>query len=68
MIKKGVQTRPIWGLIHEQKPYIGSQTYKIEKANYYVEHIINLPCSSNLKSNEVDHVVNTLESVMNEMN
>ena len=29
-----IQTRPIWGLIHEQAPYRGSICYKIEKADY----------------------------------
>ncbi|MHB8132239.1 MAG: LegC family aminotransferase, partial [Mobilitalea sp.] len=24
-----IQTRPIWGLIHEQKPYLNAQSYKI---------------------------------------
>ena len=32
LIDKGIQTRPIWSLIHEQKPYKDSEYYKIEKA------------------------------------
>lgn len=53
----GVQTRPIWGLIHEQKPYRRYFCYQIEKAKYYSERIINLPCSTNLSEEEIRIVV-----------
>lgn len=58
-----IQTRPIWGLIHEQKPYEGSITYKIEKAKDYWKHIVNLPCSTNLTSEDVDRVVSVIKSI-----
>lgn len=60
----GIQTRPIWGLIHEQKPYLNAQSYQIEKANFYVRHILNVPCSSNLKSEDVDYVAEKLNTVL----
>ncbi len=55
-----IQTRPVWGLISDQIPYRGSQTYRIEKAKYYWHHIINLPCSSNLSEADVARVCNLL--------
>lgn len=60
-----IQSRPIWGLISEQKPYLINQAYKIQKANYYLEHIVNIPCSSNLASRDVLYVVECLESKAN---
>lgn len=60
---KKIQSRPIWGLINEQKPYADSQTYKIEKAKYYLNHIVNIPCSSNLTKEDVLHVVECLENI-----
>lgn len=57
-----IQARPIWGLIHEQKPYESSITYKIEKAKEYWKHIVNLPCSTNLTSEGVDRVVSAIKS------
>ena len=33
---EGIQTRAIWGLINEQKPYLEDQTYLLEKAPYYL--------------------------------
>lgn len=58
-----IQTRPIWGLIHEQKPYIGTQAYKIASATQYAKHVINIPCSTNLNEDDVRYVaacINTL--------
>ena len=57
-----IQTRPIWGLIHKQKPYINNQAYNIEKANYYIDRILNIPCSSNLTKEEVIHITNILNN------
>ena len=54
--KNRIQTRPIWALIHQQVPYINCSCYKIEKAFQYVENIVNIPCSSNLTSEEVASV------------
>lgn len=56
-----IQSRPIWGLIHEQIPYYGSRTYMIEKAKVYWEHVVNIPCSTNLTAEEVDIVMDTIE-------
>lgn len=58
---KKIQSRPVWGLINEQKPYLNSQAYKIEKAKYYLEHIVNIPCSSNLTKEDVLYVVGCLK-------
>jgi perosamine synthetase len=60
LASKGVQSRPIWGLISDQKPYLNCQTYRIEKARYYWEHVVNLPCSTNLTEEEVLYVVECL--------
>lgn len=60
-----IQTRPIWGLIHEQKPYKNCQSYKIEKAEYYYNKIINIPCSSNLNKNDIAVVSNKIKEVLN---
>ncbi|ALV21574.1 LegC family aminotransferase [Carnobacterium antarcticum] len=62
--EKGIQTRPIWGLIHEQKPYLKAQSYKIEKATYYVKHILNIPCSSNLEQDDVRYVAECLNEIL----
>lgn len=65
LVDAGIQTRPIWGLIHQQKPYSACQSYKIEKALYYYDRILNLPCSSNLTEKEVYQVIEKIKEFKN---
>ncbi|MDO4187959.1 MAG: LegC family aminotransferase [Lachnospiraceae bacterium] len=58
---KGVQSRAIWGLIHEQVPYRNCIAYQIEKAKYYSEHIVNIPCSTNLSKEDIEYVSECLK-------
>ncbi|ACL70446.1 LegC family aminotransferase [Halothermothrix orenii] len=57
----GIQTRPLWGLVSKQKPYKNYFAYKIEKARYYVNNLINIPCSTNLKKEQVLQVIDKLK-------
>lgn len=60
----GVQTRAIWGLIHEQKPYQGHQAYRIERAVYYSSCILNLPCSTQMTEHDVRYAAETIQNVI----
>lgn len=62
--EKGIQTRTIWGLIHEQKPYQDCIAYRIDKAAGYSRCILNLPCSTNLKDEEIDTVCKELKNIL----
>lgn len=64
--KKGVQTRAIWGLINEQIPYQGEDTYKLEKAPYYAERILNFPSSTQITEEEIEYVVEQIKLVLEE--
>lgn len=64
--EKQIQTRPIWGLIHEQKPYVGTQAYALEKATHYAQHVINIPCSTNLSTEDVDYVASCIKELLGE--
>lgn len=57
-----IQSRPIWGLIHEQKPYQGSRCYKISKAQDYHQHVVNIPCSTNLSLEDVERVAECIKN------
>lgn len=59
----GIQTRPVWGLIHKQKPYRDFVAYGIEKAEYYSRRILNLPCSTQLTEEEIDKVIGVLKAL-----
>ena len=65
--KKGVQTRAIWGMINEQLPYTGFDTYRLEKAPYYAERILNIPCSTQLTKDDIGYVVEQMKLVLSEL-
>lgn len=61
--ENGVQTRPVWGLIHKQLPYKEDRAYRIANALYYWQHIVNLPCSTNLSKDDVKRVVGLIARI-----
>lgn len=54
--ERKIQTRPIWGLINEQAPYRTCRSYKVERAKWYRDRVVNLPCSTNLDGDDVQRV------------
>ncbi|MCI9098362.1 MAG: LegC family aminotransferase [Lachnospiraceae bacterium] len=65
--KKNIQTRAIWGLINEQKPYKGEETYKLEKAPYYASRILNIPSSTQIKEDEIKYVATEVKQLLKEL-
>lgn len=63
LASKKIQSRPIWQLISDQKPYEGSQTYKIEKARQFLDKVVNIPCSSNLTREDANYVIDCLKQL-----
>lgn len=65
--EKGVQTRAIWGLIHEQLPYRDAIAYRIERTPYYSSCILNFPCSTQITEDEIQYVAEQIKIVLTEM-
>lgn len=65
--EKGIETRAIWGLINEQKPYEDEVTYRLEKAPYYAERILNIPSSTQITEEEIEYVVATVKQLLKEL-
>lgn len=61
---KGIETRAIWGLINEQKPYKGEETYQLEKAPYYANRILNLPSSTQITEEEIRYVADKVKQLL----
>ena len=55
-----IQARPIWGMIHEQLPYLQSHSYGIDRAKHYWDCVVNVPCSTNLTEADVRRVCEAL--------
>jgi len=65
--QKGVQTRAIWGLIHEQLPYKDAITYQIEKAVYYSKCILNIPSSTQLTEEDIRFAAERIKETLGEL-
>ena len=65
--KDKIQTRAIWGLISEQKPYEGEETYKLERAPYYAERILNIPSSTQITEEEIKYVADKVKQLLEEL-
>ena len=61
---KGIETRAIWGLINEQKPYENEETYKLEKAPYYADRILNIPSSTQITEDEIRYVTDEVKQLL----
>jgi perosamine synthetase len=55
-----IQTRPVWKLNHEQKPYKDYQHFKVKKAKELVKNSLCLPSSSNLSNENLNKIVSVL--------
>lgn len=62
---RGIQTRTIWGLIHEQLPYRSAVSYAIEKASFYSRRILNLPASTQITNEEIHYVAEQMRDLQN---
>ncbi|QAT41903.1 LegC family aminotransferase [Aminipila luticellarii] len=62
LLENGIQCRPVWKLICTLDPYIGSQSYEIEKAVDYADHILNVPCSTSLSVEDVKYVCDRIKN------
>ena len=65
--KQGIETRAVWGLINEQKPYLNEKTYRIEKATFYASRILNIPCSTNITSEEIEYVAASIKKLLEKL-
>ena len=62
--EKGIETRAIWGLINEQIPYQGEETYQLEKAPYYASRILNIPSSTQITEEEIKFVSDEVKQLL----
>ncbi|MBI2470408.1 MAG: LegC family aminotransferase [Planctomycetes bacterium] len=62
LLSKNIQVRPIWKLIHTLPMYRDCQRYAIDNAIEAYDSCINLPCSVNLKKEEIEVVVENIKS------
>lgn len=60
LARRKIQTRPLWQLNHLQRPFIGAQAYRIERAQTMLEQTLTIPCSVGLTDDQRRQVVAAL--------
>ena len=55
-----IQTRPVWYLNHKQQPYLQERAYSVERAEWFWERVLNLPCSTDLLDSDIDRVADVI--------
>ncbi len=60
LLSKKIQVRPLWKLIHTLPMYQDCQTFTIDKALEDYDTCLNLPCSVNIKKEEIEYVVENI--------
>jgi len=60
--KNGVESRPLWFPCHRQKPYKNCFAFQIEKADWYWERVLNIPCSVSLKDEEITTLIQLIRN------
>ncbi len=63
--KAGIQTRPVWSLNHLQKSYKKNQAFKISRAGWFLERVLNLPCSTGLTKAQAARVAGAIKAAGN---
>jgi perosamine synthetase len=51
--ERDIQARPLWYPNHLQKPYADMRAYDVERAVWFYDRVVNLPCSVSLTSEDV---------------
>ena len=61
-IAAGIQARPLWYPNNLQRPYVDMQAYRVERAPWFYDRLVNLPCSVTLTQDEIAQVAAVIEA------
>ncbi|MDR2771643.1 MAG: DegT/DnrJ/EryC1/StrS family aminotransferase, partial [Clostridiales Family XIII bacterium] len=59
----GISCRPVWRLCHRQKPYKKARRYRIKQAAHYEKTVLNLPCSTDLRPEDITCVCDAIREI-----
>lgn len=60
----GIESRTFWKPVHMQEPYKNVPRESVKTAESIWERIITLPCSTNIKKDELEYVARSVEKVL----
>jgi aminotransferase in exopolysaccharide biosynthesis len=63
LLGANVQCRPVWKLTSDQKPYVSALSFNVIKAKEYEKTILNIPCSTNLKEEQIERICEIISAI-----
>lgn len=64
---KGIQTRAVWGLINEQRPYRDAASWRLECAPHFADRVLNIPSGTQLTEEDIRHVACEIKTLLEGM-
>ena len=61
---EGIQSRPVWELVHRQLPYADARALPTPRAERFHQRVLNLPCSTGLLGEDLDVVVTAVRAAV----
>jgi len=62
LARAGIQSRPVWCLNHLQKPYRGAHSFDVKRAGWFLDRVLNLPCSTSMTKEQVTRIVGVIKA------
>ena len=62
-IKNGIDVRPLWTLMEDLPMYKGCFKGDLKTSREIRKRVINLPCSTSLKEEDIHHISNIIETI-----
>jgi perosamine synthetase len=64
LAREGIEARPLWAPLHEQRPYRGARAYRLENARRIYDEAVSLPSSVDLSPEDQDRVIGAVLSAV----
>jgi dTDP-4-amino-4,6-dideoxygalactose transaminase len=60
----GIDARPFWRPMHFQTPFAAAPRTRVEVADDIWQRVLTLPCSTHLRADEQDYVIDSLRALL----
>ena len=57
-----IQARPVWGLLHEQRPFRDNQSYGLKNAPELYSRVLSLPSSAGLSDSDIKRICEVIHA------
>ena len=63
LLERGIESRPLWPPNNLQAPYRSARAWRVERALWFHDRLLSVPCSSDLTESDVTRVCDAIREV-----